>query len=256
LYFSATVSLDSLIARDDLEPHLTASIPQWQRAEANALADLRAPIESQEVWGAGVTYYRSRVARMEESKQGGNFYDQVYEAERPELFFKAMPHRVVGPNQKVAIRSDSNWSVPEPELAIVISPNRKIVGYTIANDMSSRDIEGKNPLYLPQAKTYDRCCALGPAVLVTSEAIANSTEIKMEILRAGKTAFSGATTLAERKRTADELISYLFRHCSFPHGCVLMTGTGIVPEDPFTLQHGDEIRISISGIGTLVNTVG
>lgn len=255
-YFSATISLDSLLARDDLEEHLKASLPHWARAEANALADLRAPIESQEVWGAGVTYYRSRVARMAESKQGGDFYDRVYDAERPEIFFKATPHRVVGPNQKVAIRDDSNWSVPEPELALVISPQAKIVGYTIANDMSSRDIEGLNPLYLPQAKTYDRSCALGPGLLVTSEAMPKSTEIKMEILGSGTTAFSGATSLAERKRPADELISYLFRHCSFPQGCVLMTGTGIVPEDTFTLHHGDEIRISIAGIGTLVNTVG
>jgi 2-dehydro-3-deoxy-D-arabinonate dehydratase len=256
LYFSATVSLDSLIARDDLEEHLKASIPQWQRADANALADLRAPIGSQEVWGAGVTYYRSRVARMEESKEGGDFYDRVYEAERPEIFFKATPHRVVGTNQEVAIRGDSKWSVPEPELALVITPKAKIVGYTIANDMSSRDIEGMNPLYLPQAKTYDRSCALGPGVLVTSKPMANSTQIEMEILRAGTTAFSGMTTLAEQKRTGDELISYLFRHCSFPRGCMLMTGTGIVPEDSFALRHGDEIRISISGIGTLVNTVG
>lgn len=256
LYFSATVSFDSLITRDDLEEHLKAAIPQWQRADANALADLWAPIGSQEVWGAGVTYYRSRVARMAESKEGGDFYDRVYEADRPEIFFKATPHRVVGPNQKVAIRDDSNWSVPEPELALVISPHAKIVGYTIANDMSSRDIEGINPLYLPQAKTYDRCCALGPAVLVTSEPVANSSEIKLEILRAENIAFSGATTLAARKRTADDLISYLFRQCSFPYGCVLMTGTGIVPEDTFTLRHGDEIRISIDGLGTLVNTVG
>jgi 2-dehydro-3-deoxy-D-arabinonate dehydratase len=256
LYFSETVSLDSLITRDDLEEHLKASVPQWPRAEGNALADLRAPIGSQEVWGAGVTYYRSRVARMEESKQGGDFYDRVYDAERPELFFKATPHRVVGPNQKVAIRTDSKWNVPEPELALVISPRAKIVGYTIANDMSSRDIEGMNPLYLPQAKTYDRACALGPALLVTSEEMAESTEIKMEIFQGGKKIFSGATTLGERKRTAGELVSYLYRHCSFPHGCVLMTGTGIVPEDTFTLQHGNEIRISISGIGTLVNTVG
>lgn len=256
LYFSATVSLDSLLTRDDLAEHLKASIPQWQPAEANALAELRAPIGSQEVWGAGVTYYRSRVARMAESKGGGNFYDQVYDADRPELFFKTTSHRVVGPNQKVAIRDDSNWSVPEPELALVISPNARIVGYTVANDMSSRDIEGINPLYLPQAKTYDRSCALGPAVLVTSEPLAESTEIKLGILRAGNTAFSGETTLAARKRTAEDLISYLFRHCSFPHGCVLMTGTGIVPEDSFTLQHGDEIRISITGIGTLTNTVG
>lgn len=255
-YFSDSVSLDSLIARDDLEEYLKASLTGWPRVDANALAHLRAPIESQEVWGAGVTYYRSRVARMAESKQGGDFYDKVYDAERPEIFFKATPHRVVGPNQKVAIRGDSNWSVPEPEVALVISPKAKVVGYTVANDMSSRDIEGVNPLYLPQAKTYDRSCALGPALLVASRPMPASTEIKLEIFRAGKTAFAGETALSARKRTAEELISFLFRHCSFPYGCVLMTGTGIVPDDTFTLQNGDEIRISVTGIGTLVNIVG
>jgi 2-dehydro-3-deoxy-D-arabinonate dehydratase len=255
-YASNTLSLDDLIARDDLRQHLEASLQNWQPADVRTLADLHAPIESQEVWGAGVTYYRSRIARMEESKDGGSFYDRVYDAERPEIFFKATPHRVVGPGAKVAIRQDSRWSVPEPELALVISPQAKIVGYTIANDMSSRDIEGQNPLYLPQAKTYDRSCALGPALLVTSEPMPDSTSIKLEIARAGGTVFTGTTTLAERKRTERELISYLFRHCSFPSGCVLMTGTGIVPADDFTLEPGDEIRISISGIGTLVNTVG
>ncbi|HLV88273.1 MAG TPA: fumarylacetoacetate hydrolase family protein [Candidatus Sulfotelmatobacter sp.] len=255
-YFSGSINLDALIARDDLEEYLRGTIPTWQRVDAGALSDLRAPIESQEVWGAGVTYYRSRVARMAESKQGGDFYDKVYDAERPEIFFKATPHRVVGPNQKVAIRSDSNWSVPEPEVALVISPHAKIVGYTVANDMSSRDIEGMNPLYLPQAKTYDRSCALGPALLVTSESLPTSTAIKLEILRKGKTAFSGESALSARKRTAEELVSFLFRHCSFPQGCFLMTGTGIVPDDSFTLHQGDEIRISVSGIGTLVNTVG
>jgi len=256
LYFSAAVSLDSLITHDDVEGHLKATLSQWSCVEASALADLRAPIESQEVWGAGVTYYRSRIARMAESKEGGDFYDQVYDADRPELFFKATPHRVVGPNQNVAIRGDATCSVPEPELAFVISPKARVVGYTIANDMTSRDIEGRNPLYLPQAKVYDKSCALGPALLLTSEAMAGSTEIKMEILRAGKTEFSGATTLAARKRTADELISYLFRNCSFPNGCVLMTWTGIVPEESFGLHLVDEIRIFITGIGTLVNTVG
>jgi len=256
LYFSAAVSLDSLITHHDLEGYLQATLSQWSHVEANALSDLRAPIESQEVWGAGVTYYRSRIARMAESKEGGDFYDQVYDADRPELFFKATPHRVVGPNQKVAIRDDATSSIPEPELAFVISPQARIIGYTIANDMTSRDIEGRNPLYLPQAKVYDRACALGPALLVTSEAMAGSTEIKMEILRAGTVEFSGVTSLAARKRTEDELVSYLFRNSSFPNGCVLMTGTGIVPEESFALRPGDEIRISITGIGTLANTVG
>jgi len=254
-YRSNTASLDDLIARDDLPQYLESSLRSWQRADALALTDLQPPIQNQEVWGAGVTYYRSRIARMEESKDGGSFYDRVYDAERPEIFFKATPHRVVGSGGKVAIRQDSRWSVPEPELALAISPKANIVGYTIANDMSSRDIEGQNPLYLPQAKTYDRSCALGPALLVASGPMPDSTEIKLQIIRAGGTVFAGSTTLAERKRTERELVSYLFRHCSFPHGCVLMTGTGIVPPDQFTLQPGDEIRIAISGIGTLVNTV-
>ena len=244
-----------MLVRDDAEQYLKASLAQWAPTEKNALTDLRAPIGNHEVWGAGVTYFRSRVARMAESKDGGNFYDRVYDADRPEIFFKATPYRVVGPNQKVAIRDDSQWSVPEPEVALLITPKAKVIGYTIANDMSSRDIEGQNPLYLPQAKSYDGSCALGPAVLLTSEPLPKSTEIKMEIFRAGKTAFQGLTTLAERKRTAEELISYLFRHCSFPYGCVLMTGTGIVPEESYTLHHGDEIHISIAGLGELINTV-
>ena len=163
---------------------------------------------------------------------------------------------MVGPDHKVAIRSDSHWSVPEPELALVITPAAKIVGYTIANDMSSRDIEGANPLYLPQAKTYDRSCSLGPAILVSSTPLPTSTEIRLEIFRAGRSVFSGATTLAARKRTAEDLVSYLFRNSSFPTGCFLMTGTGIVPEESFTLQQGDQIRITIEAIGTLVNPVG
>jgi len=253
---SITATLDSLLTRDDLEQHLPELIQGWAVVDGSSLRDLRAPIGSQEVWGAGVTYHRSRDARMAESPDGANFYDRVYDADRPELFFKATPHRVVGSNQKVAIRDDSQWSVPEPELALVITPHAKIVGYTIANDISSRDIEGENPLYLPQAKTYDRSCALGPAILVSSKALPDSTEIRMDILRAGKLGFSGAITLAARKRTTESLVSYLFRHCSFPSGCFLMTGTGIVPEDSFTLQQGDEIRISIAGIGSLVNLVG
>jgi len=256
LFLSTTVPFDALVTRDDLEGYLETNVRTWPRVDASALADLRPPIGTQEVWGAGVTYYRSRVARMEEAKDGGNFYDRVYDADRPELFFKATPHRVVGANQKVAIRSDASWSVPEPELALLITPTGKVVGYTIANDMSSRDIEGANPLYLPQAKTYDRSCSLGPAILVSSAPLAASTEISLQILRAGKPVFSGATTLAARKRTEKDLVSYLYRHSSFPAGCFLMTGTGIVPEDSFTLEQGDEIRITIEPIGTLVNPVG
>jgi 2-dehydro-3-deoxy-D-arabinonate dehydratase len=180
----------------------------------------------------------------------------VYQAERPELFFKATPSRVVGHMGKVAIRQDARWSVPEPELTLLVSPGGRILGYTVGNDMSARDIEGENPLYLPQAKVYDRCCALGPGILVTSEPLVAATEIAMEIVRGGATAFSGSTTLGSMKRDPATLVQYLYRNNVFPNGCFLLTGTGIVPPDTFTLQGGDEIRITIDGIGTLVNFVG
>jgi 2-dehydro-3-deoxy-D-arabinonate dehydratase len=250
-------SWDQLIAREDLTAHL-AQLVKGSKVTASSAHDLLPPIGSQEVWAAGVTYYRSRDARMHESKDagGGSFYDRVYAAERPELFFKATPHRVVGSGGKVAIRDDAKWSVPEPELVLYISPGGKIVGYTIGNDMSSRDIEGENPLYLPQAKVYDRSCALGPCLLVSDGPLPETTEIKLEIRRDGKTAFSGETTLKELKRTPEELAHYLYRNNSFPHGCFLFTGTGIVPPDSLTLKHGDEISITIPPIGTLVNEVG
>jgi 2-dehydro-3-deoxy-D-arabinonate dehydratase len=220
-------------------------------------ASVLAPIGSQEVWAAGVTYYRSRNARMEESKDagGGSFYDRVYSAERPELFFKANGSRVIGPGGKVRIRSDAKWSVPEPELTLVIDASGEIVGYTVGNDMSSRDIEGENPLYLPQAKVYDGSCALGPCILLAEGELPKSTEIRIEIVRSASTAFSGKTSLAELKRDPAELAQYLFRENSFPHGAYLMTGTGIVPEDDFTLMSGDLIRIGIGEIGTLENIV-
>jgi 2-dehydro-3-deoxy-D-arabinonate dehydratase len=195
---------------------------------------------------------------MEESKSagGGDFYDRVYSAERPELFFKATPHRVVGPGAKVAIRSDASWSVPEPELVLFVTPRGEIAGYTIGNDMSSRDIEGENPLYLPQAKVYDRSCALGPCLLISEEPLPSSTEIRIEIRREAAVAFSGATTLKEMKRTPQDLVRYLYHSSSFPAGCLLFTGTGIVPPDSFTLRNGDEITITIPPIGTLLNTIG
>ena len=260
-YSGEGFSWDELVGRDDLGAFLQAAAPKLpglDHSVANFEQDLLAPIGSQEVWAAGVTYHRSRNARMEESESagGGNFYDRVYQAERPELFFKATPHRVVGPGGKVAIRGDARWSVPEPELALLVSPSGKILGSTIGNDMSSRDIEGENPLYLPQAKVYERCCGLGPCVLVESEALAGSTEIRLEIVRSGASAFRGRTTLNELKREPKILVEYLYRHNSFPHGCFLLTGTGIVPPDNFTLAPGDEIRISIDPIGTLVNFVG
>lgn len=254
-------SWDGLITRDDLQAHLTKLIDGAPALSQNPLTNpalLRAPIGSQEVWAAGVTYFRSRDARMEESKSagGGDFYDRVYSAERPELFFKATPNRVVGHYGKVAIRKDASWSVPEPELALLISPTERILGYSIGNDMSSRDIEGENPLYLPQAKVYGRSCALGPGILISPEPLSSSTEILLEILRGGQTAFAGSTNLSNLKREPATLVHYLYRDNPFPNGCFLLTGTGIVPPDSFTLNHGDEIRISIDGIGTLINSVG
>jgi 2-dehydro-3-deoxy-D-arabinonate dehydratase len=254
-------SWDDLVAHDDLESQLKDVISKTPKLTANPLTGsqaLRPPIGNQEVWAAGVTYFRSRAARMEESKSagGGDFYDRVYAAERPELFFKATASRVVGHHGKVAIRKDASWSVPEPELTLLVSSSGKILGYTIGNDMSSRDIEGENPLYLPQAKVYNRSCALGPGILVTSAPLSSSTGIRLEILRAGQEAFSGSTTLASLKRDPASLIEYLYRDNVFPVGCFLLTGTGIVPPDSFTLNPGDEIRISIDEIGTLTNFVG
>jgi 2-dehydro-3-deoxy-D-arabinonate dehydratase len=250
-------SLDALIARPDLHMYLTAAINSTPPADHLLNTPLLAPIGNQEVWASGVTYYSSRRARIAESKDagGGDFYDRVYTAERPELFFKAVAHKVAGPDSGVKIRRDATWSVPEPELTLLINPRAQIVGYTVGNDMSSRDIEGANPLYLPQAKVYDRSCALGPGILIRSEPMPASTAIQLEILRASRVEFSGATTLAELKRDPATLVEYLFRDHTFPYGCFLLTGTGIVPPDSFTLQSGDEINITIDGIGTLTNTV-
>ena len=194
---------------------------------------------------------------MEESKTagGGSFYDRVYEADRPELFFKATPHRVAAPGTPVRIRADGKWNVPEPELTLALNAAGKIFGYTIGNDMSSRDIEGENPLYLPQAKVYDRCAAIGPCLVITDTLPAATTVIALQIRRAGSVAFAGETTVGQIKRSLPSLASWLFRENSFPHGCLLMTGTGVVPPDAFTLQSGDEIRITIEPVGTLVNPV-
>jgi len=250
------LSWDELVTREDLLGYLTNLIRDMKTLNA-APRELLPPIGSQEVWAAGVTYYRSRDARMEESKSagGGDFYDRVYHASRPELFFKSTPHRVVGPDAKVAIRDDASWSVPEPELTLFVTPRGQIAGYTIGNDMSSRDIEGANPLYLPQAKVYDRSCALGPGILLRNTALPITTAIGLRILRSNQTVFSGTTTLAELRREPETLVEYLFRDQTFPHGCFLLTGTGIVPPDSFTLHVNDEIHISIEGIGTLINTV-
>jgi 2-dehydro-3-deoxy-D-arabinonate dehydratase len=257
-YFEAgESSLDILINRPNLNEHLASIIRRGTMRKDLDLSSIEAPIEHQEVWASGVTYYRSRSARIEESKDagGGDFYDRVYSAERPELFFKAVAHKVAGPNSTVRIRSDAKWSVPEPELTLAVNSRGEIVGYTIGNDMSSRDIEGANPLYLPQAKVYDRSCALGPGILIQEEPMPLTAEIAMEILRKGQAEFSGTIRLAEMKRDPRTLVEYLYRDQSFPFGCFLLTGTGIIPPDAFTLQSGDEIRISISGIGTLVNHV-
>lgn len=256
-YNIAEKTLDDLISHDDIYGYLGSMIDQTKRLHGFDRDMVTAPIGNQEVWAAGVTYYRSRSARIEESKDagGGDFYDRVYSAERPELFFKSMPYKVIGTRRNVRIRKDAAWSVPEPELALLVSPRAEIVGYTIGNDMSSRDIEGLNPLYLPQAKVYDDSCALGPCILIQQEPLVQSTGIQMKIIRLGKTVFSAATTLSEMKRNAKTLVEYLFRDHSFPYGCFLLTGTGIVPPDAFTLQSKDEIEISIDGIGTLVNTV-
>jgi 2-dehydro-3-deoxy-D-arabinonate dehydratase len=251
-------SIDALInAENGTAAALRALVPGRPTIEAPTAADLLAPIGTQEVWAAGVTYYRSRDARMEESKDSGgqDFYSRVYTAERPELFMKATAWRVIAPGGDVRIRADSRWNVPEPELALVINAAGAIVGYTIGNDMSSRDIEGENPLYLPQAKVYDGSCSIGPCILVTDEGLVAETPIALSILRNGAEAFSGNTDLTQLKRRPAELASWLYKEMSFPAGAILLTGTGIIPDNDFTLQSGDEIRITIGGIGTLVNRV-
>ncbi len=248
---------DALVAHENLSAYLASVAEDGSAAADLASAHLEAPIGTQEVWAAGVTYFRSRSARMAESKDagGGDFYDRVYSAERPELFFKATPSRVAGPGSNVRIRTDATWSVPEPELTLLINPRGQIIGYTVGNDMSSRDIEGENPLYLPQAKVYDRSCALGPCILISSDPLPATTPIRIEIVRGGNVVFSGATTLAELKRKPADLAAYLFRENNFPSGAFLMTGTGIVPPDDFTLAPADKIRITIDPIGTLENDV-
>ncbi len=219
-------------------------------------ARLLPPIDNQEVWAAGVTYKRSQTARMEESETAASCYDRVYTSPRPEIFFKATPHRCSGHGQNVRIRSDATWNVPEPELTLVISPSLKIVGYTIGNDMSSRDIEGDNPLYLPQAKVYNQCCGLGPWITLADGMPArDEMSIRLEIYRTGQRVFDGSTSASQMARSFEELVQWLGRDNSFPNGCMLLTGTGIVPGSDFTLAAGDEVAITIAGIGTLRNPV-
>jgi 2-dehydro-3-deoxy-D-arabinonate dehydratase len=257
-YLAPIADWDALFNHDDLANVLVAMTrvaPVLH--DLDLTADALAPIGRQEVWAAGVTYLRSRSARIEESQAagGGDFYDRVYHAQRPELFFKATPHRVSGPGQEVRIRRDSTWNVPEPELALAVNARGSIIGYSIGNDMSSRDIEGENPLYLPQAKVYAQCCGLGPAVYVSPAPLDAATEIHIVVERADQRAFEGRCQLSSMKRSPAELVSFLFRDNDFPDGCFLLTGTGIVPPDDFTLRDGDRVRITIPPIGTLVNTV-
>ena len=249
---------DELVTSEDPHTLLLSIVEGAEPAKDFGSVQILAPVESQDVWAAGVTYYRSRSARMEESKDagGGSFYDSVYSAERPELFFKSPARDVVGPLGTIRIRKDASWSVPEPELTLLINHRGRIIGYTAGNDMSSRDIEGENPLYLPQAKVYEGSCALGPCVLINSDPLPTSTAIQIKIHRDKHVEFSGSTTLAELKREPAVLAGYLFRENRFPSGCFLMTGTGIVPPDSFTLSSGDEVHITIDAIGTLVNRVG
>ena len=249
---------DSFINDDNLFQKTAQLATSLIAGDKNLINELLPPIGSnQELWACGVTYLRSKVGRQEESKASGgaDFYAKVYEAERPEVFFKSTPHRVVGHNAFVRIRKDSTWDVPEPELTLVVSSSGKIVGYTIGNDMSSRSIEGENPLYLPQAKTYDGCAALGPCIYVTDKPLDSNSMIFLEINRDNKKVFEGSIAISQIKRTLQELVSFVYRECSFPYGCLIMTGTGIVPGSDFTLQSGDLIKISIDNIGELVNTV-
>ncbi len=237
--------------------HLHETLPASPAQGPAENASLLPPMQGQELWASGVTYLRSKVERQEESRDaaGGDFYQRVYEAERPELFFKATRHRVVGHGGKVRIRADSAWNVPEPELTLVLNRRGAIVGYTIGNDMSSRSIEGENPLYLSQAKIYDGCAALGPCVLVRDGAFPSDAVIRLSITRDAETAFAGSVAVSLITRRFEDLAAWLFRECSFPNGVLLMTGTGIVPPAPFTLQHGDTVSITIDHIGSLVNQV-
>jgi 2-dehydro-3-deoxy-D-arabinonate dehydratase len=241
-------TLDALLAAGTLEAPSDGPVP--------AGAVVLAPVEGQEVWAAGVTYQASRAARNDESKGQHDFYDKVYDAERPELFFKAAPGRVRGPGAKIGVREDSGWDVPEPELALVLGAGGEILGYTIGNDVSSRSIEGENPLYLPQAKVYKGSCALGPCIVPVGEAPPpEEMEITLMISRDGSEVFTGSTQTALLKRTPEELVSWLFRAQDFPVGAVLLTGTSVIPAVEFTLQGGDAVRIAITGLGALENTV-
>lgn len=249
---------DSLIANDHLHGYLAGLADRSSEAAGEAIArHLLPPIGTQEIWACGVSYHNSQMARREEAEAagGGDFYTRVYHAERPELFFKSAAHRAAGHQQAVRIRRDSSWNVPEPELTLVVSPAGKILGYTIGNDMSSRSIEGENPLYLPQAKTYEQSAGIGPGILVAEAPLSPDTEIRMSIFRNDESAFSGQTRISAINRTFDSMVAYLYRELEFPVGAYLMTGTGIVPPGEFTLEPGDRIEIEITRVGHLVQTV-
>jgi 2-dehydro-3-deoxy-D-arabinonate dehydratase len=253
---AGVASLTALLEMHSLSAHLDHLVQKPLRRIPLTEVRLLAPVESQEVWAAGVTYLRSKTARMEESDFSATAYDRVYSADRPEIFFKSLGEKVVGPGQSVGIRSDAKWNVPEPELALVLNSRGELVGYTAGNDMSSRDIEGENLLYLPQAKVYRASCALGPFVRVgVSEAEARTWSIGVSIVRSGATVFQGETSVGQIKRTFDELAAWLGRSQQFPQGVVLLTGTGVVPPNEFTLAPGDVVQIDISGVGTLTNPV-
>ncbi|QVL32174.1 fumarylacetoacetate hydrolase family protein [Telmatocola sphagniphila] len=254
--FAPSTQLGLLLASTG--PLKTAQELEKASTESVFVTDVRflAPVDHQEVWAAGVTYKRSKIAREEESAGAAQFYDKVYSADRPELFLKAIAEKVVPPGEGVRIRKDSKWNVPEPELTLVVSPSKKIVGYTIGNDMSSRDIEGENPLYLPQAKIYNQSCSLGPVItLAESMPALSEVTIRLTIERAGQTAFEGSTSFSQFNRTPESLVQWLTKENDFPHGVLLLTGTGIVPPDSFSLAAGDEVSIEITGIGVLRNPV-
>jgi 2-dehydro-3-deoxy-D-arabinonate dehydratase len=245
--------------QDIFESENPAATAESLRTDDRFAADsvtLLAPIDQQEVWAAGVTYKRSQTARMEESETSASCYDRVYESPRPELFLKATPHRVSGPGQPLRIRQDATWNVPEPEITCVVNSRLELVGFTVGNDMSSRDIEGENPLYLPQAKVYRQCAGLGPCVTLAADMPAREeTTIRLEIQRAGESVFQGETNVDQMARTFESLIEYLGRDQEFPHGVFLMTGTGVVPDSDFTLKPDDVVHITIDGIGTLTNPI-
>ncbi len=260
LYVMENENWDRFVNDDNLYGKMLQALQTRspEKIDPNKLnSAIEPPVGSQELWASGVTYYSSKIGRQEESKsvKGGDFYARVYDADRPELFFKATRNRIVGPNEKVRIRNDSTWNVPEPELTLMITSNGKIVGYTIGNDMSSRSIEGENPLYLPQAKTYDGCAALGPCIYVNNEPLPADTVIHLNVNRNSAQIFKGSVGIEQMKRKPGDLVAYLYRECSFPYGSLLLTGTGIVPSSDFNLLSGDEIQITIEPIGTLINTV-